>query len=437
MPSSKKKRKRKVRHGRLAIVFVGLALVIAAIGGGIYGLSHIFLGSREKEIVREVDVNGAQIPITKEPTQDDSFTFVGVGDNLLHDRLFRTFMDKYGNRNFLKQYENLVPYTEKSDLNYINLETLIAGDAYGFSGYPCFNGPSEYFDSLEQAGFNWISAASNHTLDYGDQAVIDEKNYANEHVPNVSVTGIHTSQEDADTPVVRDVNGLKVGLATFTFGENMNVFPDNSWLIDIYRNPDYSINYDLLDQRLDALNAISDVQIISVHWGNEYETVPNEEERELAEYFNSKGVEAVIGTHPHVIQPVEMIHGDNQDTLVYYSLGNALSGQDTNDRMIGGMASFKLDYDRETGTSTFSDIAFIPTISLINSAKDEFSVVTIDQYTDEMAQDNYITDLGYDMSKQWIIDYVKSVMGESTEEITIDTGEPAADQQNQSDKKSA
>lgn len=416
----KKKKKSKIHKGRLAILIAAFALVIAAAGAGVYGIGRLIFSSFQSE-TRSTDVNGAILPFENHaPTTKNSLVFTGVGDNLLHDRLFTTFEEKYGNREFLKQYDALVPYLEKSNLNYINLETLLAGNAYGFSGYPAFNGPSEYFDALAKAGFNWISAASNHTLDMGDQAVKDELAYAREHVPNVSVTGIHDSQENADTPVVREINGIKVGLATFTFGQNANAWPADGWLIDAYRNPDYSINYDLLDARLDALNAASDVQIISVHWGTEYETVPNEEQKTLAAYFHSKGVEAVIGTHPHVIQPVEMIHDENQETLVYYSLGNLLSGQDTNDRMVGGMASFQLNYDPETQKASFEDVRFIPTVTLINDAADEFGVTVYDDYTDEQGTTHYITtQKGLDMSKAWITDYVHSVMGESTEDYTI------------------
>lgn len=418
-----KKKKKHLRMGRVLMLGVAAVLAVAAIGGGIYAVGRMLFSSSKAE-ERQVDVNGAQLPFENlAPDTPNSFVFTGVGDNLLHDRLFTSFEEKYGNREFLKQYEGLIPELETSNLNYINLETLIAGDAYGVSGYPSFNGPSEYFDALAKAGFNWISAASNHTYDMGDQAVIDELNYARTHTPGVTVTGIHDSQDDANTPAVREINGIKVGLMTFAFGENSNIFPQYPWLIDIYRNPDYSINYELLDSRIDALNAVSDVQIISVHWGNEYETMPDEEQRTLAAYFNSKGIEAVIGTHPHVIQPMEMIRSENQETLVYYSLGNLISGQDTNDRMVGGMARFTLNYDPETKKASFEDAMFIPTITLINDAADEFGVATIDNYTDEIGATHYITtQKGLDMTKGWVTQYVQSVMGPSTDDYIIYTG---------------
>lgn len=433
------KKKRKVKKERLLILAgAGLAVLCLLV----WGLTTLIRSFSSSSSLAEQKVyaaeNTGKARLSKEnqdllenpniltpavlpaPTEEMSFTFTGVGDNLLHDRLYRVFEENYGSRDYFPMYKNIIPYNSQSDLNYINLETLIAGDAYGMSGYPAFNGPSEFFEALQKAGFNWLSGAGNHTYDMGSQAVMDEIVYAREHAPDLSLTGIHSDEADAAAPVVREINGVKVGLASFAFGMNGNIFPTEDWLIDIYRNPDYSINYDLVDQRIDALQDVSDVQIVSVHWGDEYSETPSDEQRELAQHLHEKGVEVIIGTHPHVIQPVEMLSTGDQDTLVYYSLGNFISGQDTAERMVGGMANFRMSYDSQTGRAEISDASFTPTVTLINPDATEFGVSTISEYNDEIASQHYIqVQKGLDMSKAALQGYVQSVMGEMPEGVAL------------------
>lgn len=123
-------------------------------------------------------------------------------------------------------------------------------------------------------------------------------------------------------------------------------------------------------------------------------------------------MEAVIGTHPHVIQPAEMMVSEDQTTLVYYSLGNFLSAQNQNITMVGGMADFTLNYDFDTRKASFSDVEFIPTVTWISPDLRQYETHTLPQWTDEMGQNHYIYQgEGQDMSVQWIRDYVASVMG--------------------------
>lgn len=104
---------------------------------------------------------------------------------------------------------------------------------------------------------------------------------------------------------------------------------------------------------MEALSKVSDVQLVSMHWGEEYQTEPTEEQEDLANYLNELGAEVVIGSHPHVIEPAK-VKGKKQDTLVYYSLGNYTSAQDMDSTMVGGMASFTLNYDSNTKKTSFT-----------------------------------------------------------------------------------
>jgi poly-gamma-glutamate synthesis protein (capsule biosynthesis protein) len=384
------------------VIWTRIAGIVAAFAVGVGGL--VWFGHRLGK-----DEKGETEP-SAQANETASFTFAGVGDNLLHDPIFVYYEEDNGNREYSSLYANTKERLSAADLTYINFETLCAGDDYGLSGYPTFNGPLEMIDALAANGFDWFSASSNHAWDRGLEGLVAQDTYIAENFPEISVTGSYATKEASTEPVVREVNGIKVGLATFTYGLNgFTVSDDESWAIDVFVKDDGSVDYDLMDEVLDRLNEASDVQIVSMHWGDEYSTTPNDMQKEVAQYLNSKGVEAVIGTHPHVIQPAEWIETEDQKTLVYYSLGNFISAQDDHDRMIGGLATFTLTYNFDTKEAEITDAAFEPTITWISQDIRRYSTNTLDTWTDEMAQSHWLA--SQDMSADYVRQYVREVMG--------------------------
>lgn len=407
----KKKRQRRL----ITFVTLGCVLVACLFGAGwfwIRSMNHTPSPSNENSLAASSTTNPALDQSAMLPqTNSSSFTFTGVGDNLLHDTFFVYYEQDHGTRDFTPLYEMTVPYFQNTDLAYCNFETVCAGDQFGLSGYPAFNGPTEMMDSLVTSGFDWFSISSNHSLDAGTEGLKYEKAYIQQHFPDLSATGAYASYEDSQQPVVREVNGIRVGLCGFTYGLNGYTVPQGmEWLIDVYRNPDGSINYALIDQKLDALSTVSDVQIVAMHWGDEYHNEPNEEQRTLAQYLHSKGVEVIIGTHPHVLQPVELIESQDQTTLVYYSLGNFISAQDSNETMVGGMANFRLNYDFNTEKASFSEMQLIPTITWISPDLRQYRTTTIHEYNDELAANHFVSAKGMDISKAWVQQYVSSII---------------------------
>ena len=158
---------------------------------------------------------------------------------------------------------------------------------------------------------------------------------------------------------------------------------------------------------MEKLNKISDVQIVAMHWGTEYVTSVTDEQAYYAKVLNECGVDVIIGTHPHVIEPCEIYHGEKQDTLIYYSLGNFLSAQDTVAGMIGGMASFTLNYDFDTKEVSFKDVKFIPTVTYFNAKFTDIKTTTIHEYTDEMGSSHGTVGT----TKEAVVEYVKEVIG--------------------------
>lgn len=334
-----------------------------------------------------------------------SFTFVGVGDYLYHNTQYMC-QEQNEYYNFDSYYEMTNKYTQKADLAYINFETLCIGEEYGLSGYPTFNGPTEILSSVNKAGFDWWSLSSNHSMDRGVEGLLKQIELVRENYPDVITTGSHTSKKDRNRTLVKEINGIKVGFLGYTYGLNGFVLPeDKPWLVDL-------IDKDQMKKDMETLSKVSDIQLVSMHWGDEYQTYPNDEQQDLANYLNELGAEVVIGSHPHVIQPAKIIKGKKQDTLVYYSLGNYTSTQDVDERMVGGMASFTVNYDPNTKKTSFTDTKFIPLITWFDAGYSTWKTYSIEDYNDSIASTHRLSG-EYDMSKEWVQQYVQSVMQDS------------------------
>ena len=388
------------RNKRVYLYLLAI-LVVLSVGSSIVSGAVYFMRPKQETVKQETETKIEP----KEEKGSSSFTFAGVGDNLIHQAIFSQYEMGVTDYDFKEDYALMKPYIEPADLSFINQETICAGEAFGLSHYPQFNGPTQILDAVANTGFDWLAASSNHSLDKGSDALLAELNYLHENYPDISVTGVYRSEEESNQYIVREVNGIKVGLLGYTYGLNGIPLPeDMPWLVEL-------INEDQIQKDMEALSKISDVQIVSMHWGTEYHTEIEADQQALAQKMNEWGVEVIIGTHPHVIKPAEIIQGEKQDTLCYYSLGNFLSAQDTNEGMVGGMASFTLQYDFDTQETSFNDVKFTPTVMYYDPAFTTFKVMTIHDYNDDYIPTHYVASLGYDMSKAWIQNYVKEIMG--------------------------
>lgn len=331
-----------------------------------------------------------------------SFTFMGVGDNLIHEAIYYYWPEE---ESFDSMYKPIQKYTSDADLSYINYETICAGEDLELSGYPTFNGPLEINDAVNHAGFDWLSLCSNHAYDRGREGILASLNYFEKINPKLTVSGSYRTKKESQSPQVITINGIKVGVTSYTYGLNGFELPeDEDWMIHL-------IDADQIKKDMEKLNEVSDVQIVSMHWGDEYQNVPSEFQEEYAKLLNECGVEVIIGTHPHVIQPVEWIKGDNQDTLCYYSLGNFISEQDEVERMIGGMARFQVEYNFDTKEAKIKDPSFTPTITYYNPDYTGTTSYAITEWTDKLANKTFFAARGDDISKEAVQDYVKEVVG--------------------------
>ncbi len=256
-----------------------------------------------------------------------------VGDALIHSSIYEDARQNDGSYNFRSMLELIKPIAFKYDLNYYNQETILGGEALGYSNYPRFNSPQEVGDAFIDAGFNLVSLATNHTMDKGEAGVINSVNYWNSK-ENVVYSGQWLSHEERNSPKVYQVNGISYAFLSYTTWTNGLETPFGKE----YLNNVYSDSKAKAD--IDAVRDLVDVIIVAMHWGTEYYHGVSKQQTNIANYLSSLGVNLIIGSHPHVVEPVEYINDGK--TFVIYSLGNFISDQVGIERLTGLMVEVTL-----------------------------------------------------------------------------------------------
>ena len=238
------------------------------------------------------------------------------------------------------------PYLNSADLVIGNLEVTLAGPPY--KGYPQFSSPDELADALKWAGFDILVTANNHALDRGQEGLertLDQLDHR-----GMLYTGTFTEPKSRELsyPLVFSKNGIRIALLNYTYGTNgLKVQPPTI----INRMDKELIKEDLQKAAL----AEPDFTIVTMHWGNEYQTSENMQQREMAKFLFEHGADVIIGSHPHVIQP---IRGESKGNLVAYSMGNLISNQ--RDRYRDGGIAFELELAKEGKNSYVANHGYLP-----------------------------------------------------------------------------
>ena len=272
-----------------------------------------------------------------------SLSVVMVGDALIHSSVYAD-AESNGSYDFKPMLEEMKPIISKFDLAYYNQETILGGTEIGLSTYPAFNSPYEVGDAFLDAGFNLISLANNHTLDRGSKAINNSCDYWK--TKKVYYAGSYCSQEDRDYVKIYEKNGIKYALLSYTTVDNgLNIPGGNKYYLNLYDPETVKKDVEKYRDKVDLL-------MVAMHWGEEYTHSPVYEQREIAPYLASLGVDIVIGAHPHVVEPIEYI----DKTLVIYSLGNFISAQRGIDKLTGLMVSLNVNKDLITDKITIDNI---------------------------------------------------------------------------------
>ena len=314
-------------------------------------------------------------------------TLLAVGDNLIHIEVVKSGKQKDGSYQFDHLYDNLAKEIRSADLAVVNQETILGGEDFAFSGYPNFNSPYEIGDALVNAGFDVITHATNHTMDMGYQGIKNTFQFWSRY-PEITVLGINETKDAQEKIPVLEKNGIKLALLNYTYGLNGYRLPEDK---------PYLVN--LLDKKRmkeDILRAkeLSDFIIVFPHWGTEYVYEASSMQKELTSFFYDLGVDLVIGTHPHVLEPVEWIETEpGQRMLVYYSLGNFMSYQKEAPRMLGGMATVTIT--KEGSETYISEAGITPIVTHYENgpADYHYGIYKLTDYTPEQAKVHGVSEI--------------------------------------------
>ena len=314
---------------------------------------------------------------------------LATGDGLIHSVIFRNYY-KNGVYDFTDAVKYVKDIVKDYDIAYYNQETPAGDDSIKYSGYPMFYTPSAYVDAMRDAGFNTISLASNHSLDKGEKGILNTVKYFK--TTNTLYSGMNDSEEMRNNFIIKEKNNITYTMLSYTTITNgLQVPSGKSYLLNLY-------DKEQVKKDIEAVRDKVDVLIVAMHWGTEYINMPNEEEKEIAEYLSSLGVDIVIGNHPHILQPITKIG----DTIVMYSLGNFISNQygGTNgdwNKLIGFMATLditktvtkddevKMTFDNIGGELIFTKYTGNPVTTAVHT---DHTVIPFSKMTD----DTYLKD---------------------------------------------
>ncbi|MDT8860405.1 CapA family protein [Alkalihalobacillus sp. MEB130] len=295
----------------------------------------------------EIDAEIVRQEAPPEPeVKETTITIGAIGDILLHERVYVPAETEEGTHDFMPMLEDVGPLLGEPDFLMANFESIPGGVEIGLSTYPSFNSPHEIVTDMQSLGVDMAIAANNHTIDRGVRAVESALNFFDE--VGMDYVGAYRDTEDRETDRIVDVEGIRIGVLAYTYGTNGIPIPEGHEDIVALIDPER------MTTDVKQLRDKVDIVVVHMHWGDEYIHEPNTEQQELAQLLSEAGTDIIIGHHPHVLQPIDLLEQeDGYETYVFYSLGNFFSGQNFEYTDIGGLATIEVTKLTEGDESTF------------------------------------------------------------------------------------
>lgn len=299
--------KRKVKRN----LFIFFLLITTLFLFSYYGYNYFFKNNDEQPKIK--------LPIKKEePIKTYNASLIATGDGLIHSTVYNA---AYNRTTATYDFSKMLTYTKEKlkdyDIKYYNQETIF-DDEKAYGGFPMFNTPSKFGTDMIEAGFNLVSISSNHSMDRGAESAKRSADWWKSQ-ENVLTNGMASSEEMRTNYQIKEANNITYTMLSYTYGTNGLGGAELSkepYLVNVY-------NEELVKNDIAAVRDKVDVLIVSMHWGNEYQQIASETQKAQAKFLADNGVDIILGTHSHCIQPWEWI----DDTVVFYSFGNFISNQ--------------------------------------------------------------------------------------------------------------
>lgn len=390
---NKKRVNKKERNIKKILYFLIFALLIISIVCSIIIFNNLRPSKVSKNFTNNNSIyndpplnNDLLSNVNTETTEDKNreeqpvtFTLTALGDTLCHNT---QYWDAYNSEtkeyDFSYVYEDIKYYTKVADITVGSLETTFAGEDKGYSNYPTFNSPDSLATALKKIGVDVISLAGNHALDYGYSGIcrtIDVLDNA-----DISHLGTYKTAEDQEKILIKNVKGIKIAFINYTYGTNgISVPSGKEFCVNL-------IDKDLIKKQIEQTKSDgADMIVACMHWGTEYKTTANSEQKELADYLFKNGVDIILGNHPHVLEPMEkktitLDDGTTKDVFVVYALGNFTADQ--RDEITRDSAILNLNITKNVdGKISINKIDYVPIYMYKNSTakSHKFKILDIEK----------------------------------------------------------
>lgn len=349
-------------------------------------------------------------------------TLMAVGDNLIHMPIVNQGTDAEGNRNYDFLFTDISDYLQQADVKIINQESVMAGNDLGFSAYPGFNSPTEIGDAIADAGFNVVLQASNHSLDKGLDGLYSTIDFWEKEHPDITLAGVTGKEEEPEIPVI-EVKGITFAILNYAYAPNNDtIYPSIRGHLNILSDYDTDtgkvyvnrLNPQVITDIKEA-EKLADVVVVCPHWGNEYWTEIAEYQRSFALEMTEAGADVIIGTHPHVVEPVEWIRAENgNESICYYSLGNYVSSAQREICMLEGMAWVTFHVTPEGVTLDHEKTGVLPMVLQYNYQCRTENIYLLEDYTQELANAHGISNtLGRALSLENLNQWSQEIFGDA------------------------
>jgi poly-gamma-glutamate synthesis protein (capsule biosynthesis protein) len=347
----RKVRKKKRKNN----MWVGAVLSGSLIIASLIFFMNIYESANASPVVHNEKNVSPRVLGVEAKSYEQTITLGAIGDILIHDWVYEDAQTGNG-YDFQPMFEQVAATLSQPDILLANQETILGGVELGISSYPMFNSPVEIGSAIKSAGVDIVSTANNHSLDKREKGLLTSlTNLDQLGIPSV---GTYLSAVDQQTLTMMEKNGIKVAYLSYTYGTNGMPIPEGKdYLVNL-------IDKEAMKNEIHRAREVADITVMSIHWGNEYQRFPTEEQEELAQFLVDEGVDIIFGHHPHVLQPMDWLKAsDGRQAIVVYSLGNFLSGQMRDYKDIGGMATIRVTKQiNSDGTSIrLTEPRFFPT----------------------------------------------------------------------------
>jgi poly-gamma-glutamate synthesis protein (capsule biosynthesis protein) len=324
-----------------------------AIQNDLSGLSSLSENGVQDEPKK--DSNEIQNSSKLSPT---TFTMAAIGDVMCHNtQYWDAYQKETDDYDFSYVFDDIMNYTKLPDITVGSLETSFAGKERGYSNYPTFNSPDNLAYSLRKIGLDVLSTAGNHCLDMGFSGLSRTLDVLDDSC--IAHVGTNRTQEEQNKILYQYVKGVKIAFLNYTYGTNGIPIPEGK---------EFAVN--LIDRELmtkqieQAKKEEADVIVSCMHWGTEYRTTANEEQKELTDFLFSQGVDIILGNHPHVLEPMEkrsvtLPDGTKKDGFVIYAFGNFICDQNAENTRNSIILNLKITKQID-GSITIDQISYTP-----------------------------------------------------------------------------